>query len=268
MVDINKQRKAIDVSGTGFRPVSTEIRKRLIVSLQAPHKAGKTRWALTAPGPIAYINFDVGLEGVVEPFIAAGKEIMESQYRLTGRGAKGKMGDVKNEAAVEMWERFQRDYFFAMDSGRFRTLVIDTGTEAYELIRLARFGKLAQVEPHHYGPVKAEFEEVIRAGLDSTTTNLILLHKVKDEYINDKKTGRKEFAGYSNMGFLVQVILELWRTNDEESGLVFHSRVLDARHQSAVDNGLIGMEFDSVSGMSDFPTLASMVFGAGREEWE
>ena len=261
-----------NIATTGFRPVTNQIKRRLVVSVQAAPKSGKTHWALTAPGPIAYINFDVGLEGVVEPFLAAGKKIMESSYRLTGRGNKGRIGEIKNEAAQQQWEQFQTDYYFAMQSGQFRTVVVDTGTEAYELIRLARFGKLVQVDPHHYGPVKAEFEDVIRAGFDSSDVNLILTHKIKDQYINDRRTGEKEFAGYSNMGFLVQLSLELWRTNEEaEDGtreLVFHSRVLDARHQSAIDNGMIGMEFDSTTGMSDFPTLASMVFGDDPEDWK
>jgi len=261
----------IQLSETGFKAVSNTPKHRLIVSIEAAQKCGKTRWALTAPGPIAYINFDVGLEGVVEPFLAAGKSVLESRYMVLGKGNRGKMGEIKNDNAVAQWEQFKKDYYYAMGSGKFRTVVIDTGTEAYELIRLARFGKLVQVDPHHYGPVKAEFAEVLRAGLDSNDTNLIITHKLKDEYINDKRTGKKERAGYSDIGFVVQLSLRLWRTDEDDDGtphLVFHSRVEDARHDNAVRNGLIGMEFDSESDMSDFPTLASMVFGDSPEDWQ
>ena len=252
-------------SKANFHPVSTEQPKRLVVSLEAAHKAGKTRWALTAPGPIAYINLDLGLEGVVEPFLAAGKTIMESRYVLTGKGAKGKLGEIRNEDAERQWEQFKIDYYYAMQSGKYRSVVIDTGTELNQLIRLARLGKLVQVEPHHYGPVNAEFEEVLRAGLTQNDTNLIITHKVKDEYIGDKRTGKKERAGYSGIGFIVQVLLSLWR-DDTDAGPVFRSRLTDARHNDAVS--LIGTDFDSLSETSDFPTLASMIFGTDRSEWE
>ena len=42
---------------------------------------------------------------------------------------------------------------WSMDEG---TVVMDTASEAHELSRLAAFGKLTQVMPHHYGPVNAE----------------------------------------------------------------------------------------------------------------
>ena len=53
----------------GFHKAETiETHKRLIVSIAALEKCGKTHFALTAPGPIAYFNFDIGVEGVIGKF--------------------------------------------------------------------------------------------------------------------------------------------------------------------------------------------------------
>ena len=49
----------------GFTRANSVVRRRLILSIEALEGAGKTRFTLTAPGPIAFLNFDYGLEGVI-----------------------------------------------------------------------------------------------------------------------------------------------------------------------------------------------------------
>ncbi len=52
--------------------------------------------------------------------------------------------------------------FKALESKEIKSIVIDTASEAWELVRLARFGKLTQVMPQHYGPVNTEFRDMIK----------------------------------------------------------------------------------------------------------
>jgi hypothetical protein len=86
------------------------------------------------------------------------------------------------------------------------TVVMDTASEAHELSRLAAFGKLTQVMAHHYGPVNAEWRELIRLAYDSTM-NTVLIHKLKPMYIENVRTKDYEVKGFGETGYLVQVNL-------------------------------------------------------------
>ena len=65
-VVVGDGRRAPDiVSGTGFKRAQVLDLKRLILSVDAEQKRGKTHFALTAPRPLGFINLDDGLEGVI-----------------------------------------------------------------------------------------------------------------------------------------------------------------------------------------------------------
>jgi len=109
--------------------------------------------------------------------------------------------------------------------------------------------------PYHYGPVNAEYRELIRKAYASGK-NLILLHKMKDEYVNDKRTGSLKRSGFSDTGYMVQVNVRMWR--DEENN--FHLYVKDCR-QSPEVAGL-----DLLNDMANFTTLATLVFPETTEK--
>ena len=146
-----------------------------------------------------------------------------------------------------------------MDS-KVRTVVMDTASEVWELLRMAAFGKLDHVMPHHYGPVNAEYRGLLRMAYVSDK-NLILLHKVKNEYINDKRTGNYERAGFTDTGFMVQVNVRCWRRLNGDKQLVFGMTIDDSRQNADV----AGMELEGE--MCSFPMLASVVTGTDMEKW-
>lgn len=179
---------------------------RMIVSAEAQEKEGKTTFGLTAPAPIALISLDFGLEGVVEKWQSE-KEIYVAEF------------DYKDVTDPKEWLRMWKDvksaYQDALHTERVRTVLVDTGTEMWELCRLAGFGKTDHVKPHHYGPVNAEYTDTIREAY-RTNKNVILLHKMKEEYVDDKSTGNIIRSGFGNMPYLVQVLVRLWRRTTEE----------------------------------------------------
>ena len=270
---LNRRREKVakETVVAGFTKVKSGIRnKRLVVAVEGREKDGKTSFALSAPAPIAIFNLDTGLEGVVEK-LADEKEIIqcEVEYR-----------DATNQNEwTKMWEQIKKNYYAALKSN-VRTLVMDTASEMWELVRLARFGKLTQVMPHHYGPVNTEFRDLIRA-IYKTDKNLILLHKLKDEYINDKKTGKFERAGFKDVAYQVQVNLRVWRKPDEDEepkrrrggGVAltddiahtgnFGFTIIDCRQ----DASLAGVEM--VEPLNTFSMLAQQVYPETTDEdWE
>ena len=230
----------------GFAPISSEVKRRLILSIESKEKQGKTNFGLTAPAPLALLNFDTGWEGVVHKFLQQGKEILMSDFTDFVLNMEREKDPAKRNE--ELWARYKRDYINALRHPDIRTVLTDTATEAWELCRMARFGRLTQVMPFQYGPVNAEFRDLIRQAYNYEK-NVIFLHKVKPLYINDKRTSEYERAGFSDMGFLVQANLTLFR--DKEG---FHCHIRDCRQNAELADLILSGD------MCEFKYLAMNVF--------
>jgi hypothetical protein len=232
----------------GFEPIkSIKGKRRLIMSLSAREKQGKTHFALTAPDPLAFFSLDLGTDGVLQKF--QDRKIFVSEYDY--RNAGGFDISVFQSA----WGRLKGDFLTVLKNPDIRTIVWDTATEVWEMMRMAAFGKLTQVKPHHYGPVNAEYRDLLRLAYGSDK-NLILLHKMKAEYVEDRRTGKFERAGFSDTGFLVQLNAVAWRDKDGTFGIT----VQDSRQRPE----LAGEEITEP--LLSFPFLASQVFPDTLEE--
>lgn len=232
----------------GFSKASTKIVPRMIISVSGREKHGKTSFALSAPGPIIYFNMDYGLEGVVHKY-SVQKDIYVKEYRFGRNDTADKY--------IALWAGLSIDFSNALKS-KARTIVFDTATETWELLRLARFGKLSQVQPYHYGPVNAEYLSFIREGF-SYDKNIIMLHKLKKEYVDEKFTGRYEPAGFNKTGYLAQANLSVYRDGLDGG---FFMRVLDCRQNSALG----GLDLEVSESQSAFGFLAQLVFPETTEE--
>lgn len=206
----------------GYAPIeSSAPRRRLILSIEGLEKEGKTNFALTSPGPIGYMDYDVGMEGVVDKFIRGGHmglppaEVFRRIDPKTGhpKPYRSRFDNNKKVEAEKEWAAFEEDYYRLLNSAR--STIIDTASAMWELKRLASFGKLTQVMPHNYVEANDSFRQLINDAYDGDS-NLILLHKRKAEWKEGKdgkgnKTGNFERAGFSEMGFLVQANLVAYR---------------------------------------------------------
>lgn len=252
--------QAVGLDGSSFARLGVEIKPRLILAIDGLEKQGKTHFAFTAPGPIAYQSIDIGEEGVISKF--PGKQVFIAKYRFNVRTGLGASSQVMRTApkfmemsqitqqAEEVYNRFYTDFHKAIRSN-VRTIIWDTASEVWELLRMARYGKLTEVKQEHHGPIKAEMRELIREAYDSDC-NLILLHKLKSMWIdNQRQYGKYERQGMPDMGFLVQCNATVRR--DRESGL-FSVEVTDCRQNAS----LMGLRLEGDN--CCFPMLASMVF--------
>jgi hypothetical protein len=191
-----------------FARVKNEPPSRLILTVDGLPKEGKTNFALTAPAPICIHNFDFGLSGVVEKF--AEKELYQFVYQipLTARLPGSGFASLVDPAA-RVWEEYVLQ--FRESLLQMRTVIVDTGSEAWNLCRLARLGKLTQVLPVQYTAVNAEFRQLTQLALCQSKCNVIFTHKLKAEYKNDQKTGAFERAGFGEIEYDVETVLKASR---------------------------------------------------------
>ena len=221
--NIKTQVKIAELLSLGFSDEYKAPPRRLIVSSGGREKTGKSHFALTAPPPIVYFNIDIGTEGVVDKFQAEGKQVLVYDVRVPR--------DAKQDIYVPMWTDLKVRLGKAYGLGE-GTVVWDTSSEAYELARLARFGKLTQVMPHNYVEVNNEWRELLRQAYDSTM-NTVFIHKMKPKYINNARTGEYEISGFSEMDYLAQVNLVHYR-EDTEDGTVFSVYIKDCRQNPGI----------------------------------
>lgn len=212
-----------------FSDVIIESPRRLIASIAGREKTGKTHLALTAPGPIIFFDIDIGTEGVVNKFQAEGKKIFVYSVRVP----KGAAKDVYESMWSGLVSRLAVAY--SLNKG---TVVVDTGSEEYELARLAHFGKLTQVMPHHYVEVNAEWREMMRLAYDSSM-NTIYIHKMKPKWVNNQRTSEYELSGFGEMGYLSQVNLITYREDNSDGGAPDFSVLVQDCRQNPNVNGRV-----------------------------
>ena len=231
----------------GFSDARVETPRRLVASVSGREKTGKTHFCLTAPEPIVFFNIDLGTEGVVNKFQDGfngkpAKEILIYDVRVP----KGATKDVYETMWTDLKPRVETVY--KLHSG---SVVIDTSTEAYELCRLAHFGKLTQVMPHHYSVVNNDWREFMRLAYDSPVSTL-LVHKTKSKYVNNIRTNEYEISGMSEIPYLVQANLSTFR-EDSEDGPQFGVLITDCRQNpqlcGTVLRGFPMNTFDFLLGM-------------------
>jgi hypothetical protein len=206
----------------GFKSAETvPVHNRLVLALRGKEKQGKTHFALTAPGPIALFNQDVGLEGVIHKF-TSDKVIAVYEF-----------GEYSTKVLADQeWNRFLRAWQMCLARDDLRTIIMDTATDVWELARMAYLGKLTKVMPHNYTEVNSVFRKFIREVYD-TDKNLILIMKQKPVYVNDTRTGEWEASGFSDTKYLVQCNAEAFRgrsrldSDDEDS--TWRLQILDNR---------------------------------------
>ena len=245
-------------SESGFIRAGIEIRPRLIVCTQALPKSGKTHWYLTGPAPIAIIDIDDGVHRAIKGFQKE-KEIYVARYRkeyselrMNGDSAKAVM-----EAASEQLEKMRSDYIQALREAR--TVAVDGGSELYETVRLACFGRTEKVMGREYGPVNREMKLWLDLARNSDA-NVIFTHRLREKYVNDKKTDQLEAEGWKKFPYECDMVIQQWVEENEPIPNRYHATVLSCGMNPELD----GQDFSGET--ADFATIAQLVFPESSEE--
>jgi hypothetical protein len=166
-------------------------RSGVVCEFWGPTGTGRTRLALTAPGPIAYIYFHEKVDGMVQQFSN------EKEIRMFKAGGvfRGESDEIQRDAWQKMLE-YEAAYY---DSFSFaRTTIVDTHNEAWMLERLAEFGapkpSKGQVK-NNYGSVNNRWMSMLNMARTQDKTNVIFIGQAEDEWKPnaqgfDSKTGR------------------------------------------------------------------------------
>lgn len=141
---------------------------RIIMSSEGMEGTGKSDFALSAPRPMTYLDFDYGVEGITRwpaPEVHKQYDLLAAEWLAAGPAAKH---------ALDVMQRFVADFRQALKD-RMRTLVVDTFTASWAGQRLAR-------AEDKYVEMEEEFVSLIRAAYASPHTNVILIHHLRQDW--------------------------------------------------------------------------------------
>lgn len=248
-------------SASGWSLANKSVKRRMLLSIEGMEKSGKNNLAFSAPGDIRFHSADFGDDGVIQKFQAK-KKIWKAEYKLHIPANTA----VDDAAAIArpVWAQFLTNFKEGLTAPNSRTTILDTGTEFHEILRMAEFGKLQQVMPHHYGPVNQAMKDIWRSAAD-TSCNLIVLHRMKEEWINKvvngkekgERTGNYIMAGYSGTYYEAQVCVRTYKEDGHFKCLIFDCRL---------NPDLEGMVLEDE--MITFPALGQLVFpDSSEEDW-
>ena len=191
-----------------FVAASTAVRRQIIINIQGEAKTGKTDWVLrTAPEPVFHLVLDPN-----------GARIHEKIKHELGRDMHmfqlGYSRGVERKTAVDLWAKLKEATEAALDYGS-GTLLIDSGTEEYEIGRLATMGKLSGELAFNYQEVNSQLKDIYRSYYGSDLC-VAVIHKLQNEWQGKSPTGNRVMSGWNDVGYEVQANVDTAYYHDNE----------------------------------------------------
>ena len=216
-----------------FRKASDCITRSITANIMGKRGGGKSHFAIDqSPRPLVIQALDPTFKTILDKFnldkvhIAdydrISPELVKAVAGVKSKEDISKAGnafDKMQAEATKVWKQYTDDFQEALKIAK--TIVWDTGSESWELLRLARFGKLMEIPPQMYGGVNSEYREMIRAA-QYAGINLIILSKMKEKWgetvsasgrINRGPTGEWEPQGFSHIGYEVTFEGEVFQSS-------------------------------------------------------
>lgn len=183
----------------------------LALAIFGEQGSGKTRFACTAPDPIGFIPLDRKTRKTVERWMKEfDKKIIMPKADFIRVGNAMQLAKMDEREAKKHYRQhvdaIKEAAFRMYDIPEVRTVVIDTGTQLWEDMLFAEYGRSQRIMPRDRGPANQEMIDFLNF---MSGKHLILTHKAQEIWKNDKPTGKNRLQGFPHLGYHVNVIAEL-----------------------------------------------------------
>ena len=214
---------------TDFEVLDGSISPRMTILNYAESKHGKTWLAASAPGDIGVLGLDKNSRETCNKYkreIDPTKNIIFKDLTRSPLSAIEDINELKQH-----WRGVRDSYMSLLRIPSVKTVVIDTMSQAWDDCKLAYLGRerpdqssdvdakgnatgkkisAAKTMPRDYGEPKRELREMVTAATD-LNKNLIMIHRAKRKWVNDKATDEMELEGMSGIEFLSDVTIYQFR---------------------------------------------------------
>lgn len=210
-------------------PVPTNLSRGIFMDIQGLEGAGKSSLALTLArlGPIVYIDIDQSVDRAQRP-----EGVPKENIKLHHVNYIASLNDDMMKVATSTaWDLMEERVEKAMKTFAVGA-VIDTGSEIWELVRLASAGTLnpkGKRMDRVYGPINAKLRGFLRSIYRGHRKHLVTIHQLKDDYkdvlggdgeMKSIKTGKLVPGGFKEMKYLADIIVRVERDGPNLTGIL------------------------------------------------
>lgn len=224
--------KTIKISGYSSNPPADDA---IALAIFGEKGSGKTRFACTAPSPIGFIP----LERKSRRTVAKWAETLDKQILMPDQDfirvanpmqiaslkvdcSKSLTVDCAKPQPVCCSKHYYRWHVDTIKRAAFElynhpdinSIVLDSGTQLWEDMLFAEFGRSQRIMPRDRGAVNQEMTDLLNA---LSGKHLIITHHSTEIWKNDKPTGNCDAKGFSHIGYHVSGMVEL--VNDPNKGM-------------------------------------------------
>lgn len=243
-------------------------RRKVLATIDGPEKTGKTTLALTGRGPVAVINMNDGLAGVIEKRAA---ENPIGFFQIADHPLPDEVGREQAKAkAVIAWAAVRKDFEDALKAKR-GTVVIDTGTELDRLCRMSEFGGMksdSRKGALDYDMRNSKMRGFVRL-YHAYPSNVIITHQLEEEWVQkvvngetkNQKSGRLLRDGFKEIPNMVELGLTTYKRLDPEHGLIFGATLDICRFAPTWE----GFQFEGED--CNLPHICALVTETEESEW-
>lgn len=239
--DANDVRASLESAGWALD--DTDYAPRVTLDICGSENTGKTALALSSSslGAVAYMAFDPGWE-IVKKFRARGAAIGIKRYstRIPDGVSPESWVDVADALHPE-FERWLADLKEALGFG-VKAVVLDTASEAYELVRLALMGRLNPNVTDDYGRAQGQVNAAMRSilkAVEDSGSHLVTLHKVsdfnKDGVVSSRISGWKDITYYAPYRVRARYDFLNPDTDSNDAPKFFQAEILKSKFQKELE---------------------------------
>lgn len=214
----------------GFNRIKPVRKKRLSMDVKGKTKSGKSRLIFQMPQPIGILNFDRSLDDLIAEFPDVDVIVKDMSHMISPGEA------LTQQEAQAIEAEFKKGYDALLNHQHVRSVGIDKGTTLWEVARYAEFGS-ASARAHHYVAVNLRMRGYLLA-YQQHMKNVVITHDLKEEYVDEKPTGRMIIDGFKYTESLMQVNTTMWR--EEKDDREFKLRI----DGCALNAGVVGEELE------------------------
>lgn len=240
----------------GFEEVPDDPKPRILGLSYGEWGTGKSALWLGAPGPIALFDFDEGAEGVAEDFKKE-KDIRIKRYTWSA------VNDDAQDEAKEIRDDFFESYAKAIEHAR--TVIIDKGSQLWEIVRYAEFGEPSGA-PRDYYPLNKWMTRLFSMA-KASDANFGMIDGMKDKWATKAKegggskgvnTGQRERRGFGEAEEASFVVL--YHEKDEDGNFLYTVQKSRGPGAHEVQGVTVAIENDPEEKLKAFRQLAVRIF--------
>lgn len=181
------------------------------VALFGMEGSGKTHFIATCPDPIGVIALDRKTRFTIKKVARdLGKQVFMPKKDFIRVERPLDLATMKEEKVKTYYMNHVKEVMEAAyalcEHKDVRTVAIDTGTQLWEDIMFAEFGRNQRVMPRDRGAVNQMMIDFLNA---MQAKHLVLTHKAADVWKNDASTGEKKAAGFAHINYHATVVAEM-----------------------------------------------------------